>query len=465
MIMSENIKYTHRFLARIVVKAETPIAVSSGEKDVTSDKLIARDINGLPYIQGTAIAGVIRHAIGEERAKVFFGCSAEDDVEKLGKGSEIIFSSAYIIDKNKHVVEGLISNNDKSDYLKLFDELPVRQHVSVDNKGVNKKRGKFDEEVVYKGTHFCFEIEMFSDGKNQAEFDAVLDEIASETFRIGSGTRKGFGQLSIVECKKVILDLANESDRRNYLMKKSSLNDAFWNDKEHVSRSNIKNEDWIKYELLLNPNDFYLFGSGFGDEDADMTPVSEVSIKWDFKEGTPPEFNTKYILIPATSIKGAISHRVAFHYNKLNGYTIKETDGKFIVDENAEVGVKNEAVKALFGYTVENDNLSKRGNVIMSDLIEYELDKNKTKLLNHVAIDRFTGGAMDGALFSEKTIYGKEHQYKIEILVSKKSFTNSVIKEAFEKTLDDIKNGMLPLGGGTNRGNGCFSGSWTIKNT
>ncbi|MDR1371262.1 MAG: RAMP superfamily CRISPR-associated protein [Dysgonamonadaceae bacterium] len=490
MIMDKNYKknkYTHRLIARIVIKAETPLAVSSGEKDVVTDALIVRDMNGLPYIPGTAIAGVIRHALGEEKSKTFFGYSAEDDIDKSGKGSEIIFSSAYLVDKDRQVAEGLISDESKSDYLKFFDELPVRQHVAIDGKGVNKQTGKFDEEVVYKGTHFCFEIEMLSDGSNEADFEAVLNELASDTFRIGSGTRKGFGRISIVECKKAILDLTDEVKRKEYLNKTSSLNDeTFWADKPDLTPT-IKDDDWIKYELRLKPDDFFLFGSGFGDGDADMTPVSETSIKWNFEKGEAPEFQHKYILIPATSVKGAISHRVTFYYNKLNGYTIKESNGKYETDINAKVGVKNNAIKALFGYTLENENESKRGNVIFSDLIEdeYKTDKTQLKLLNHVAIDRFTGGAMDGALFSEKTVYGGGQEYKLEILVNKNAFKvepndrngqarsqddidkesddKKKIKQALESAFNDITTGMLPLGGGVNRGHGCFSGSLTIK--
>lgn len=483
--MGKN-KYTHRFLARLVIKAETPLAVSSGDKDFISDKLIARDVNGLPYIPGTAIAGVIRHAIGEEKAKLFFGCSAEDDEKELGRGSEIIFSAAHIVDKNKKVVEGLLQDDEKSDYLKFFDELPVRQHVAIDKKGANKKHGKFDEEVVYKGTHFCFEIEMLSDGNNCADFDSVLNELISDTFRIGSGTRKGFGQVSIVACKKVTLDLKVDSDRKAYLKKTSSLNDGdFWEGKEDATLTKTE-KDRIKYELLLEPENFYLFGSGFGDDDADMTPVSEVSIIWNYKKGQEPEFQNRYILIPATSIKGAISHRLAFHYNKLKGYTIKNMNGSYEADQNAKVGVENNAVRELFGFTIENTNESKRGRMILSDLIEYGYkdDSKHLKLLNHVAIDRFTGGAMDGALFSEKTVYGKGQQYKLEILIDKKAFSvalkdrkgndrpkedidkeskdKEIIKQAFELTLDDLKTGMLPLGGGVNRGNGCFLGSWSI---
>ena len=52
----------------------------------------------------------------------------------------------------------------------------------------------------------------------------------------------------------------------------------------------------------------------------------------------------------------------------------------------------------------------------------------------------------------------------MEIYVDKSAFEKDMdIKNAFEKTLDDICNGMLPLGGSTMRGHGCFTGTWGPK--
>ena len=49
----------------------------------------------------------------------------------------------------------------------------------------------------------------------------------------------------------------------------------------------------------------------------------------------------------------------------------------------------------------------------------------------------------------------------MEILVSKKEAEKDPqVIEAFEKALDDVTDGLLPLGGGVNRGNGTFKGSW-----
>lgn len=456
---TEKSIYTYRFLARIIVKTETPIAVGSGDKNMLCDQLVLRDTNNLPYIPGTAIAGVIRHALGEERAKSFFGNQGSENKDN-GKGSEIIFSSAYLVDKDKKVVEGLLEK--KSDYLQLFENLPIRQHVSIDDKGVNNSRGKFDEEVVYKGTHFCFEIEMVSDGNNQDLFNEVLNRLASSSFRIGSGTRNGFGQIAIVECKKAILNLMEEEDRNLYITKTSSLNDMnFWNSKKVETYAPAFNESvWSEFNVQLKPDDFFLFGSGFGSDDADMTPVTEGRINWDWTKNNGPEFLEKRILIPAASLKGAISHRVAYHYNRLEKKYIKKVGSEYISE--GTVGAKNNAVKVLFGYTDKDDEtVSQRGNVIISDLFEQEKTAENIKILNHVAIDRFTGGAINGALFTEEVIYGNDETYNFTILVKKEILgAESNIRKAFEATLDDIVTGMLPLGGGVNRGNGCFNGTW-----
>ena len=65
-------KYKFRHLARVIIEAKTPIAVGSGEKDVITDALVATDVNGLPYIPGTALAGVVRSMIGEEKSRKYW---------------------------------------------------------------------------------------------------------------------------------------------------------------------------------------------------------------------------------------------------------------------------------------------------------------------------------------------------------------------------------------------------------
>lgn len=444
--------YIHRFLARFVIEAKTPLAVGSGEKDITTDALVATDVNGLPYIPGTAIAGVVRSMIGEESAKTFFGYQVPNK-KKDGKGSEIIFTEAKILNSRGEVVDGLkIDEIDKDPLLKEYKELPIRQHARISEKGVTVKGGKFDEQVVFAGTRFCFELEMVSDGKNYSDFESVLSQINNKTFRIGSGTRCGFGDIEVVEMQRAKLDLSRSNELELYLDKSSNLSEDWngWQRDENIEKETLST-DWQEYKLSLQPEDFFLFGSGFGDEDVDMTPVKARKVVWEDGVG---RLSDKMVLIPATSVKGALSHRVAFHWNKLNGY--------YAGNPEAKVGKDNFAVKTLFGSEGEKDGEGQfRGNVIFSDIIEKR--NVEDKILNHVAIDRFTGGAMDGALFSEKTTYVREKDkpFEMTLLVRKEALDkkDKKVEQALESALQDICKGMLPLGGGVNRGNGIFSGT------
>jgi CRISPR/Cas system CSM-associated protein Csm3 (group 7 of RAMP superfamily) len=154
-------------------------------------------------------------------------------------------------------------------------------------------------------------------------------------------------------------------------------------------------------------------------------------------------------LIPASSVKGALAHRVAFHYNKL----MKRFAGS---TENApKVGGENEAVRQLFGYS--DDKVQERGNILFSDIIATK--KYSDKIINHVSIDRFTGGAMEGALFNEKATYAKGEEIKMTVLVNQSVKDENVIK-AWENTLNDLCKSMLPLGGAVNKGYGMFTGDW-----
>lgn len=439
-------KYTHRFLARVVFEAKTPLAVGSGEKDVTTDALVATDVNGLPYIPGTALAGVIRSMMEQsnEPTNEIFGFQNRKD----GKGSEIIFSEAKILNSKGEVIDGLNPKAITDDLLKNYKELPIRQHVRINEKGGTDKGGKFDEQVVFAGTRFCFEIEMVSDGKTLNVFNAALQQLNDKTFRIGSGSRNGFGEIEVVSFKTKELDIKQPNQLETYLAKSSNLADtAFWNNIPDACRnSSSSNSAWTEYKLTISPEDFFLFSSGFGDDKTDITPVRARKVVWNNGVGT---LENKFTLIPATSVKGALAHRVAFHWNKLRHLYAGNPDAK--------TGNKNEAVQILFGY--EDGEVQKRGNLIFSDVIEAPLDD---KIINHVSIDRFTGGAMEGALFSEATLYGKGQCYTLTIL-AKKTVLEGDIKTALELAINDICTGMLPLGGGVNRGNGVFNGSFTIN--
>lgn len=449
-------KNQYRFLARIIIEAKSPLNIGSGIKGIKSDSLVLRDINGLPFIPGTTIAGLLRHTLGQDEDK-YMGS------QQLG--SPFIISEAKMLDGDGTVLDGIISQDKLSSaFLTNFRELPIRQHAKIGDRGVTVKGGKFDEEVVLKGTRFCFEMEMLSDKDDDPKFKDILNTLNSDTFRIGSGSRSGFGEIEVVgsQCQFKKINLENPEQKEWYLKKSSSLSEK-WQDAETIKLEIATTKGWTTYEIQLNPIDFMLFGSGFGNDKADMTFVRESFVDWSTTPAIVKDYE-QVILIPASSVKGALSHRLAFHYNKLKKIFADDLpEGKKIKDF---VGKNNEAVKAVFGSEGEKGSDGKmqnkqRGNVLMSDIIQEAAISSK--ILNHVSIDRFTGGAIDGALFNEETLYAKGQSFNLKLIVNNDAFKDEDVQTAFENSLRDLCSGMLPLGGGVNRGNGCFKG--TMKKT
>ena len=436
----------YRYCARILIETVVPLKIGTGKAGLNIDEQVAIDANGLPTIPGTAICGVIRHSFDHNIAKKLFGYQEGKD----GKGSRLIFSEARFVGQDGQVLDGCCKIDYSDKFYSKFKKLAIRDHCKINYRGVTDKaqHGKFDSQVVFKGTRFVFDIELIGNKKDDDNWKNVISLLHSSLFRIGGGTRKGFGELKVVAKDVNIYNLDNTEDLRNYLNKSSKLNIPVGKSDTDVIPDNI-----AIYKLKLQPDDFFLFSSGYGDDEVDAIPKKESYINW---KNQKPYFSEKKVLIPATSVKGVISHRTAFHYNRLTEKYIDKVD-------NIEdfIGENNNAVKELFGFAKDskkdinnNKQHGQRGRVFFSDVF---LENTEEKILNHVAIDRFTGGAMNGALFDEKGVHTKE-EIILKIIVDKDAFKQDHIQDAFECTLKDITTGMLPLGGSTMHGHGCFSG-------
>jgi hypothetical protein len=114
----------------------------------------------------------------------------------------------------------------------------------------------------------------------------------------------------------------------------------------------------------------------------------------------------------------------------------------------------NEAVKNLFGYEKSREDIGLRGRVLISDLY---IKNYQEKVFDHVKIDRFRGGAKEGALFQEKVVT-TDDELEIEIILEQLNKLDKNYIQAFEMALKDLATGMLPLGGSVNRGHGVFVG-------
>ena len=444
--------YPKRYVASVLLEANTPLSISSGEKSLLTDAVIMTDANGLPMIPGTSLTGVLRHGLllDDPIKDDIFGY--QKDKENEGSGSRLIVSNANFVGKDGKVIEALYDIDWDDEFYRKFNFLPVRQHTRISHQGAasSEQYGKFDEQVVYKGTRFRFELELLGTKEDQDHWNLILNLLDSAQFRIGGGTRKGFGEIESIEIIQKCFDLKQDLDP--YLKKTASLNNL-----KHLTKFSSNNEsrsNWIHYKINIQPENLWIFSSGLSDDESDIVPVYEEEIQW---ENDTPSFSNKKLLIPASALKGAISHRVAYHYNMLSN----QFADQLLKDERDNiVAENNNAVKTLFGFALK-DNQGQRGKVLFSDILIESNDAQK--ILNHVTIDRFTGGTIDGALFDEKVIQDSQ-SIAFTICVDQSALQDEPIKQSLELTLDDICSGMLPLGGGVMRGHGCFNGKWEIIN-
>lgn len=523
---------THRFLAQITLEANAAFAINSGKLGLLNDNVVAKDANRLPYLPGTSLAGVLRHSVGKGLENDLFGSKGMSGKDAdSGFGSRLILSSGHMVGKEGKIIEGLQPIDFNDTFYSAFGKLPLRDHVKINKKGAAEKGAKYDEELVFKGTRFVFEIELKGTEDDQDTWSILLQLIESPDFRLGSGTRKGHGEFIVIQQKsnQRVFDLRNGEDLNDYLSKSASLNMPIPKGLPLSSPLNRDLVGWQKFKIEMKAKDFFLFGAGFGDGDVDQISNKEKIISW--SNDIPSISQSDYILIPATSIKGALAHKVRFHSSKLIEDFIESPKGAYqpeakldiekilqefesqidfnnldfdskeeafknleqkindfnpimtpewksyldqLQDEAAsliklgsEPDESNYAVEKLFGYTKNSKNEEEKengqkGNVLIQDVyIPYK--KENDKIFNHVKIDRFSGGAIDGALFQEKAYFGKEDSIVLIIYVLSEALKEPLISEAWLNVMNDLMNGLIPLGGQNTKGHGFFTGT-LIKN-
>lgn len=425
-----------RHIAHITFESATPLKVGSNNRDFLQDSPIQRDWNELPMILGTSLAGVLRKAFSH-----IASAQAVDEIFGGECGSKIILSNALLLDENNQVCETLLTH--KSNFLEYFSALPIREHTALTHKGVVKEHSKFDEEIVYKGARFKFRLEMKAQTQEHTQsFFQILDLLYLDTFRIGGGSTKGRGKIKILN---IAYDTFSENDEA-YINLSSSLNQPLA--QAYTPQQSLKQSTHDIYELTLIPESFFIFGSGGGDDDADHIGLEEYVIDY-----TKQGITEHKLVIPASAVKGALSHRTTFYYNALKQNFI-DTQSEQPESQNGEIAPQQSVAEIFGSKKGDKGEIESKGKILLVDMY---YDKAKGKTFPHIKIDNFTGGGIDGALFQEKVDTLKSFKLKIWL---EKGIDKTAL-EAFEHALCDIANGLLALGGASAKGHGYFQGSIT----
>ena len=459
--MNANYPYCH--LARIVLQTTSPLSIGTGFGDGLQDALVVLDANGLPAIPGTSIAGVLRHlycdiARDKNKTNTLFGFREDKD----GMDSRVEASWGHIHDSSNTPLDGLqTASIDGDPILKplVNQPLPLRDGIRIDNFGVTVDHSKFDCSYVPIGHRFTFDL-TFWDEHHSDEWNTLLSLFYSPFFCLGSRTRAGFGAFNVESIRTAEFDLKKHEDLERYSTISPTLSEKNreLKDIEVEKKETLNNSHKSAYAticLTLTPeHGGYRFGSGkfslgnHAAKTADQLPLSEQKIVWENNCGTISE--NRFVVVPASSIKGAISHRVAFHYNRLIGdFVTTDLDRSTLKDPQ-----ENPGVIALFGYAKGNDE-GKAGLLWWKE--EY-LNPSKIKTHYHNQIDSFTGGVRKGMLFSEELVH--DVGFTLTLKVKQPVNIDQNTLKALRMSFEDLAEGRLALGA-SGRGHGYFTGELT----
>jgi CRISPR/Cas system CSM-associated protein Csm3 (group 7 of RAMP superfamily) len=416
-----------------IVKLYSPLIIGSGEEEF-SDTDILKDKNGTPYIPATSFIGSFSSFIRDH-------CDLSDDEKKM---FNIIFP-----DQNDKW-ESLISCSDLVPVKKSHLNVVLRDGIGINPKnGMVKKDSKFDYQAVDRGAKFKLNIEIKYMNNQQKSMGEKLIKTLIDCMNDNDGGLIGFGAKTNNGFGKITLD-ENSMNYYEYdfTNKESVLN---WiqdsGDKIAQKPSNIK--DYLKDSLkmkhdALNIEAYFKLKSSliirsYSDEPSD--PDSS-SISYSKQNGAKDKIE---YFIPGTSLKGTIRTRCVKILN-----TILPEHSKEIVND-------------LFGFveTVkkiknEDDRKEKavRSRIKVRDTI---LPDYADEVQSRIAIDRFTGGVIDGALFDSKALFddGGDKVLKIEMTVnSPKSYEAGLLL----LILKDLSTGDLAIGGEKSIGRGVLKG-------
>lgn len=420
---------------KIKFKLASPLMIGCGKSDVT-DNDIVRDNRGIPYIPATAIAGVVREGLyrygifkykenkddrEDEDAKKIFGhvrISKKADDEGEQSESRIIFYDGRIIPED---IENI--------------NISVRDSVALDEHKTAIDGAKFDMEILEPGVSFCTYVELNctdgDDGITKAVWKAITAMFQNNALTFGAKTMRGMGEIETCEISVTEFDLTNVQGITDWVdFKMYSEKDGAWdvkwtpkNDPEPLrDGNNIK----IDLELELQGGISIRRYTTDVDDPQDEGTNEKADSMPDYEQLTVKGVDGKDIpVIPGTSWGGAFRHRMT----ELLG---------------------EDFVTGLFGEVKEEKKKS------LISFSESQITGARDKTISRTAIDRFTGGAAEGALYTEKTYYGGNTQLTIRINDLNRLSEKETVLNALVAAILDLHMGYLAVGGLTSVGRGLF---------
>lgn len=459
---------------RIVIEGDlilcSPAHFGNGDtNDLTDMPLLIDEVEKKPLLTGASLAGALRSYLRSiERGyrttvnleterksactRLFGGMRMDDE----GEQSALIVDDAY-----------------GQDF-----EIERRMGVRIDAKSRTAAEDMlYSLELWRTGTIFPLRFELIiCEGDNEDKLKhalaTALSGLTEGGITLGARKQRGYGRISSANWRAKVYDLHKKDDLLAWLRNGNNrLPDATSN----LSPSEILGPtqplvDWtdqreyfdLHAEFLLDRSLLIRVEADLYEDGPDVTHISTYS----------PVHKKKHPVLPGSSLAGALRARAQRIANTLDDGTLRKWD------DGSEATLATVLIERIFGADM-NETRTPIGSKLR---IEEHLIDNATDdyVQTRIKIDRFTGGAMDGALLNEQILIAKNAktdlndnirpniQVKLRLVnplqgpkqagkEPKKNATGEQIGLLL-LLLKDLWTGDLPLGGSSSVGRGRLIG-------
>lgn len=498
------------------LKLLSPLLVGDGEKQSELiDMLALQDRNGKAYIPGTSIAGVLRHTMGsyldcyealekiltpteEELAKT--DEKTKEKIELDSKLKKLVRKLKKLVSISKgnypeantelkgvlkNVLFGSIQGSDSNQSALRFFDVVLENTTITQRDGVSlaygtrvaKETALYNYEAIDRGATGPFLMEcILREGHVRVVLEALkknmnfkecnkndnmsieweerhalallefavqqLVDILFSGLAVGKFTTKGFGKVQVLDCKSTWYRLKTNASIRDWLLRKQS---TCIYDKVDTASTIAPKDETLVMKLSANIASSLLVRTQGDNPSMDSTMLTS---------------QNDYV-IPGLSVKGVIRHHARYILEQMGLWNA------WYPSDAAEQGLETR-FEELFGSTNKEADLIKSRVTVNEVYIKKDSEHIVAKAQTRNRIDRFTGGTIDSALFTEEPIWqisdSEDGTVSIEVCV-KDCKPEEV--GLFVVLFRDMWMGKLTFGGETSVGRGRIfgvKGSITYKN-
>jgi len=403
------------YVYKITAKVLFPEGVAPGAKSLSNKHIVARNGRGETVLRGSALAGVLRSAYGDK-----IGVKSQDGrvADWFGEGANQDFESSSFVQIADMVIQ--------------CNSINERTHNMINrHTGAAAKGALLSIEAVPPMAAATLSITL-KPGAGEPEqyqaFIADLVEIMGNDLLVGGSSNRGIGRMKLAE------DIYLRTFNMDTVEGVADFMDAEYEERKNGAElsgqkqkiSESKERLIIALELGIPRGEDLLIGDG-QETDYSLQPQSVI-----FAD------KTKHWRIPGSSLRGIVrawmtrlavrdGARVCDSIEQWYDYSDHKTTKEYKPDlagwgfvekkdrdrYQKAPGLLNDPILDLFG------SMYKRGRIHIGDSFSKAANDKDVQDRMHVAVDRFSGGANEGALFNNQVLAGEGLTFPVTIFLTK----------------------------------------------